>query len=630
MTEKDVTTDLQEILERYWGYDAFRHPQLSIIQSVLRGEDTVAILPTGAGKSLCYQLPILALDGMCLVISPLIALMEDQKQQLKARGITAAALHSGLSYKDIDRVMEACVAGRVKLLYVSPERLQSERFLARVMHMPLRYVAVDEAHCISQWGQDFRPSYRQIYKLKAFIAEIPLIALTASATPQVAEDISLSLRLIKPNIYRSSTRRENLSYQIWNTEDKTGDLLSLCKESQGSVLIYTQSRSACEKIAKYLKSHHLSASYYHAGIDYENRKQLQTRFLTGRDRIVVCTSAFGMGIDKSDVRHVIHWDLPMSVEEYYQEAGRAGRDGLSAKCVTVLESTDIHRMLQRWESQFPEVNEIALVWDRLMHYAIEKGLTEEGRLLEFDYAEFARKRSLPIRSTYYSLQHLERYGWISSAEAGLMTSHVRMLCTREDLYDYTDTRPEASETLSALLRSYEGLFSRTVRIDEQVIADHLEIPELVLRQHLTRLSRDGIILYRRASMQSSITIYQREAPDANNLADYTELRARKRKQLTGLLRYLECQTCRSLYISEYFGDDDTAQCGSCDLCENRDARAWTQSQIYEMLDSRSSSSMHDLLAAAPRSKRSAVLQAIQSMIEKGLLVVVNDQLHRTS
>jgi len=555
--------------------------------------------------------------------------MEDQKQQLKARGITSAALHSGLSYKEIDRIMEACVAGRVKLLYVSPERLQSERFLARVMHMPLRYVAVDEAHCISQWGQDFRPSYRQIYKLKAFIAQVPIIALTASATPQVAEDIALSLRLIEPETYRSSTRRENLSYQVWTTEDKTGDLLRLCRDSTGSVLIYTQSRSACEKIAKYLKSHHLRASYYHAGIDYDNRKRLQSRFLTQQDRIVVCTSAFGMGIDKSDVRLVIHWDLPMSVEEYYQEAGRAGRDGLSAKCITVLESTDIHRMLQRWESQFPEINEIALVWDRLMHYAVDLGLTEEGKLMEFDYAEFARKRSLPIRSSYYALQHLERYGWISSAEAGLMTTHIRMLCKREDLYDYTDTRPEAGDTLSALLRSYEGLFSRTVRIDEQVIADHMEIPELVLRQQLTRLSRDGIIQYRRASMQSSITIYQREAPDEANLADYTELRSRKREQLTGLLRYLECSTCRSLYISEYFGDSDTTPCGVCDLCEKQDGSSWTSEQIYQLIDHGSSRSMPDILATVPRSSRSALLQAIQTMIDQGHLIVVNDQLQRT-
>ncbi len=568
-------------------------------------------------------------SGMTLVISPLIALMEDQRQQLKRRGIAAACIHSGMAYRDIDRILDLCTVDRVKILYVSPERVDSVNFQSRLAHMPIEFVAVDEAHCISQWGLDFRPSYQRLRLIKKLLPGSPIIAVTASATPAVEADIAKSLELSDPKVFRASTIRANLAYSLTHTENKEATILSRVQDLIGSSIVYTQSRSACESLARFLIGHGIKAMHYHAGLDHQERSRIQQDFIEHRVSVVICTSAFGMGIDKSDVRKVLHWEVPMSVEEYYQEAGRAGRDGKPAECEILLKSTDIHQLIQRFESQFAPVPQIKSIWASLIQYGRQRGMDAYGQISDFDYVAFAKMMGHSARLAYFSIKHLERYGWLRLDPDGLKTSELRMLCHKEHLYEYTSSKPILGDMLTTLLRTYEGLFSRKAKIDEEQLADRIGLTVAETIDQLRQLHKDGIIRYTSHTSRSSVTLLRGDDIRLDDLQDYQQLRDKKYEQFKALLRYLQAHECRSAYIAKYFGELDAPACGKCDRClEDKGGDLYTE--VYAQIDPVAGVNLMQLLSSVESGGREAIIAALDRLINDGKVTIRGDHVNRTS
>ena len=595
----------KEILKHYWGYDDFRGIQQQIIESIGLGHDTLGLMPTGGGKSLTFQVPGLALEGVCIVVTPLIALMKDQVQHLRQRGILAAAIFSGMSHDDILRVLENCILGRTKFLYVSPERLSSEFFVSKLRHIRVSFITVDEAHCISQWGYDFRPSYLEIANIRTLLPNVPILALTATATPKVVDDICERLSLPKANnqkqtsdstengfhVFRMSFERKNLTYSVKTATDKLQELVHTLSNTTGSAIVYVRSRRRAKEIAEELTKRGLSATFYHAGLEHEVKDQRQRDWQQDRTRIIVATNAFGMGIDKPDVRLVMHYDCPDSIEAYFQEAGRAGRDGKSAQAIMLYNNSDNAKLTKRIDDTFPPKDEVREVYEHLAYFFQIATGDGFGITREFNIDVFCQRfHHFPIR-VHSALQILQRAGYLEYDPAPDQQTRVRFLLERQTLYQLENLSEQEDRLIVALLRNYGGLFADFGYIDEALIAQHSGLRPVTLHEVLKSLAHKHIIQYIPRQQVPTIHYLQRRedsehiklSPDV-----YEQRHEQYRQRIIAMLNYMQDNLhCRSRILLEYFGEKATHDCGQCDVCmqqtEGQKAAIPCEQQILQLL-----------------------------------------------
>ena len=565
-----------EVLKEYWGYDSFRPMQEDIVRTALDGRDVLAILPTGGGKSVCFQVPGMIREGIAIVVTPLIALMKDQVQNLTGKGIRAICINAGMSRREVDTALNNALYGDFKFLYVSPERLGTRLFQGYVREMKVSYIVVDEAHCISQWGYDFRPDYLQIGKLRELV-DAPVIALTATATPKVAEDIMDKLRFEDRCLIKSGFERPNLSYIVRPCEDKLGQLLNICTGVEGTGIVYVRSRKKTEELAAFLASNGISSSFYHAGLGAQSRADRQERWKSDEIRVMVCTNAFGMGIDKPDVRFVVHFDVPDSPEAYFQEAGRGGRDGKRSYAVLLWNSSDIKRLRQLATVSFPSLEYIEDIYHKVhIFYDIpyDAGV---GRQLKFDLEEFCKRFKLQRSSAYYAIVYIERTGhWTMSEDIDISTK-VQVIADRNDLYDLDFSDRRMASLLEMLMRKYTGLFSYPVPIDEDYIASQIGVQVPVLRQLLYNLSLEHVIKYIPSDHATVIFLHHDRLRPKNVNLD-PERHAMLKDSFNGRMQKMidyvsEEDICRSRYLLEYFGQTESSDCGTCDVCRAGKSRS---------------------------------------------------------
>ncbi len=561
-----------EILQEYWGYDSFRPKQQEIVDAALEGRDVLAILPTGGGKSVCFQVPAMMRDGIALVVTPLIALMKDQVQNLNDRGIKALCVNAGMSRREVETTLNNAAYGDFKFLYVSPERLGTPLFRNYLQAMEICFIVVDEAHCISQWGYDFRPDYLEIGKLRELVGA-PVIALTATATPQVADDIMERLHFDGRCLIKSGFERPNLSYLVRKCEDKLGQLLNICSNVPGSGIVYVRSRKKTEELASFLALNGISSSFYHAGLGQASRSDRQEQWKKDMIRVMVCTNAFGMGIDKPDVRFVVHFDVPDSPEAYFQEAGRGGRDGKRSYAVLLWNAADIQRLRQIATVSFPSLEYIEDIYHKIhIFYEIPYD-TGAGRQLKFDLDGFCRRFSLQRQSVHYALVYIERTGhWTISEDVDISTK-VQITADRNDLYDMDFPDPKMSQLLEILMRKYTGVFSYPVSVDEDSIAGRIGVPVPMFRQLLYRLSLEHVIRYIPNDHATILYLHhERLRPKNLNLDPerYEFLKSSHHDRMQKMIGYIsEEDICRSSYILGYFGQTESGNCGTCDVCRAR-------------------------------------------------------------
>lgn len=576
------------ILKKYWGYNSFRPMQEDIILSVLNGNDTLALLPTGGGKSITFQVPALALDGVCIVISPLIALMKDQVENLKRRQINAYSIHSGLNQYEIENILSNCLYGNVKFLYVSPERLETDVFRNHLLKMKVGLVAVDEAHCISQWGFDFRPPYRNIAKIRQLVPDVPIIAVTATATPAVVDDIMEQLAFKKKTVFRQSFYRQNLTYNVIFEEDKTGRMLKLLSEYKGTAIVYVRNRRKTKEYADFLNRNKIKAHFYHAGLLPQERDKRQEDWLKGKVRVIVATNAFGMGIDKPDVRLVVHMDIPDCIEAYFQEAGRGGRDGNSSYAWLLWANSDIIEAEKNLELSFPEPEFISRIYNAIINYYNIVIGTGKLTTWDFEINDFCSKFSLPVLETFNALKILEKEGYILLSEALHTPSKVKILADKTEIYRFQIENKEYSKFIDILLRLYSGLFTDFVRIDEFSIARKLKIDKLEVIKILNKLDKFSVIAYQPASDNPKITLlsYAVNYKDINLSAQhYFDRKKEAIQRFQSIRDYLEKSTkCRSQMLLEYFGEQNSLRCGKCDVCESRVKTGLSEYKFNEILN----------------------------------------------
>ena len=571
MKRSDITeTVLLDALHRYWGYPALRGTQPETIRSVLSGADTLALMPTGGGKSLTYQLPGLVTDGLCIVVTPLVALMKDQLDGLRRPGIPAVATHSGMSARNIDTTLDNCVYGDVKFLYVSPERIAGEVFAARVAKMNVNLLAVDEAHCISQWGYDFRPAYLRIARLREILPDVPVLALTASATDRVAEDIMEKLRFRVPCVIRSDYARPNLSLSVRHTDDRKGQLLRILENVPGSGIVYVRTREAAERLADELREAGESADYYHAGLPHGERTLRQNDWVTGRTRVVVATNAFGMGIDKADVRFVVHYGLCGSLEEYYQEAGRAGRDGRRAYAVLIVASDEKEKLTRRFNSEFPAIDRIREIYVRLMNYlGVAVG---EGKFasMALNLPEFCARNRLFAGTVRNALKILQQNGYLVFSDEEDNPARLMFCVSRDDLYALRVEREDLDNILRTILRLYTGVFTSLRPVDVQEMAIYTGYTEERVMELLKTLWRLHVIRFVPRNRSPMVTLLDNRLPDKDVYIAPQTYQLRKETaagRLEAVFAYADNETrCRSVVLQEYFGQRDARPCGVCDIC----------------------------------------------------------------
>lgn len=562
---------IHDILKTYWGYDSFRPLQEDIISAVLQKQDTLALLPTGGGKSVCFQVPALAMDGICIVISPLIALMKDQVEQLQKRHIPAVALYSGLTRREIDITLDNCVFGQYKFLYISPERIQTELFIERVKRMKVGLLAVDEAHCISQWGYDFRPPYLEIVKLREILPDVPVIALTATATKEVRKDIIDKLAFRKPQVFQKSFARENLSYSAFKEENKEKKLYTILQRVPGSAVVYVRSRKRTQKLAEWLTQSGISADFYHAGLSNQQRSQKQDAWITNHTRVMVATNAFGMGIDKPDVRTVIHMDLPDTLEAYYQEAGRAGRDEKKAYAVALYHQSDITDLQERVERAYPPIEFIRRTYQSLANYyqiAVGSGYLSS---YDFELDTFADTYKLPPSDTYYALKRLEDEGFIQFNESFYSPSKVYFQIDKKQLYEFQVANAGFDVLIKMLLRMYGGeVFTSFMVISEYAVARQLHIQVADVERMLTALHGYNILIYDKQKDKPQITFTTVRFNAVDMPLQTRHLQIRKQQELDkvqAVITYVTHQNrCRTLLLLEYFDEISDKECGVCDVC----------------------------------------------------------------
>ena len=583
-----------EVLKEYWGYDGFRPMQEEIITAALEGKDVLAIMPTGGGKSICFQVPGLMRDGITLVVTPLIALMKDQVQNLNDRGVRALAIHAGMSRHEVDLALNNAAYGDYKFLYLSPERLGTQLFRSYIDVLGVSFIVVDEAHCISQWGYDFRPDYLRIGELRERI-DAPVIAVTATATPSVAQDIMERLGFREKLLLKSGFERPNLSYIVRQVEDKYSQILNVCNGVPGTGIVYARNRRKCEELSAFLMAQGVSASFYHAGLGGQARAERQAAWKSGAVRVMVCTNAFGMGIDKPDVRFVVHYDLPESPEAYFQEAGRAGRDGKRSFAVQLWNSVDVRRAKQIEDVSFPSLEYIEDVYQKLHAFFEIPYDTGMGRQLKFKIEDFCKRFGLQRAPAFYALKYLERTEHLTYSEEVDIPTQVRINVDRKSLYDVELADQGQANVLEALMRSYTGIFSFLQQIDEEYVARRAGQTVPQLRQSLYGLSLAHVISYVPTDHSDVVVLHHdRLRPGNVNLmpSRYAMLRESFHARAEAMLEYVsETSECRSRYLLRYFGQTEAADCGTCDVCRARRAalpartlQQMTRRKLIEYID----------------------------------------------
>ena len=626
-----------EILNKYWGYQSFRSVQWEIIESVLNGQDVLALLPTGGGKSICFQLPALMQEGTTLVISPLIALMRDQVENLQKKGIAAEAIYSGMSLAHIDRILDNCIYGSIKLLYISPERISSPILEARLAKMKIGTIAVDEAHCISQWGYDFRPAYLQISALKNQFPNIPIIALTATATPKVVTDIMEKLNFQKKKVIQISFERKNLVYWVDHTADKENQLLRIFKKMPGSGIVYVNNRRKTRELAAWMNRNGIAADYYHAGLSPSERDEKQAAWIADQKRVIVSTNAFGMGIDKPNVRVVVHYALPETLEAYFQEAGRAGRDELKAYAILFYQPQDGVKLWKKFEDQYPDITFIRQVYQAIAHYyqlAVGSGMHQT---FDFDIGVIAKTFQLPLRKCITALKLLVEEGWLHITDAVFIPAKLQIIVSREVLYDYQLKYPQMDLVLKALLRSYQGLFSQPTSIQETQIARLLNIKPPALQKLFNKLVQDQIIRYEPLKDKPQLTLLRDRVPASAVQIDNEKYAFRKKRsihQIEQTIQYASGHHCRSAYLLQYLGESHPSLCGNCDYCqnlikENNSTQKELQHTILEAFKpSEQGISPSAVLQIFPKELEKEIKRAIQRLIENEKLTLSNGLLYR--
>ncbi len=561
---------IHDVLRQYWGYEAFRPMQEEIIRSVMAGRDTLALLPTGGGKSLTYQVPTLAREGLCIVVTPLIALMKDQVDNLRRRGVQAVAIHSGLSPAEIDRLLDNCVYGTVKFLYIAPERIGTELFLMRVAKMNLQLIAVDEAHCISQWGYDFRPSYLRIAELRRAHPEVPILALTASATELVTRDIMENLQFPEQNLLRGDFLRPNLSYSVRQTDDKQGQLLRLVQNVPGTGIVYVRTREATEQVAEYLRSEGITAEAYHGGLAHAERSIRQEEWIQNRVRVMVATNAFGMGIDKPDVRFVVHYTMCDSLESYYQEAGRAGRDGKRAYALLLASEDDPQRIVRRYEQEFPPLEQVKDIYEEICSYlqiAIGDG-AQTSHL--FNIFEFCARNHRYEGTVESAIKLLQLNGYMTLTDAQENPARVMFMVSRDELYRIRVNRNELDPFIRVLLRLYNGIFNDFRPINESEIATWSGYSVERVRELLKRLWQLRVIRYIPSNRSPILYLHEERLPREDLYIAPETYRRRKElieERFEQMLHYAQNEEqCRSTVLDHYFGGKSDIACGICDIC----------------------------------------------------------------
>lgn len=623
----------QAILKQYWGYDQFRPLQADIIQSIASGNDTLGLMPTGGGKSLTFQVPALAMEGVCVVVTPLIALMKDQVENLKSRNILAAAIYSGMSNDEILTTLDNCIYGAYKFLYVSPERLSTAVFIEKIKLAKVCIIAVDESHCISQWGYDFRPSYLRIADIREVLPSVPVLALTATATPQVVDDIQEKLKFSKKNVFQKSFSRSNLAYVVRITENKEEQLLKILNNVQGTAVVYVRNRKRTKEIADFLHQNGISSEHFHAGLKNETKDERQMRWKSGETRVIVSTNAFGMGIDKAEVRSVIHIDLPDSLEAYFQEAGRAGRDEKKAYAVVLCNNGDAVKMRKRVSDSFPGKEMVIRVYDALCNYlgvGIGSGL---DCVFAFDIADFCSKFKLPVLITYNCLKILQQAGYIELTDEQDNSSKLLFTLMKDELYKLRQNT-EQDQLIHVLLRSYTGLFTDPAYINEDLIAKRLGWKRDEVYRQLTALAKEKIIQYIPRKKTPFLTLtHEREDTERIILGReaYDDRRERYIARVKSVLDYVnEENICRSQVLLSYFGEKKSQPCGMCDICLKQKATELSteefksiKEQIISLLKVESMTIVQ--LVNQVRYKENKTLKVVRFLLDNGE-IIENNQL----
>lgn len=630
MPEKD---DIYLYLKKHWGYDTFRPLQEEIIRSVLSKHDTLALLPTGGGKSICFQVPALAIGGTCLVVSPLIALMNDQVQNLKARGISAVAITSAMNAKEIDIALNNAAYGHVQFLYVSPERIESETFRQRLSYLPIGLIAVDEAHCISQWGYDFRPSYLKIAELREYFPGVNMIAVTASATKDVVEDIQLKLDFKKAGVFRQSFERPNIRYIVQNEENKYERLLKIIHNIGGSGIVYVRNRRKTQEICKWLIQNKVRASFYHAGINANERASIQQDWIADKSQVIVATNAFGMGIDKPNVRFVVHLDLPESLEAYFQEAGRAGRDGKPAFAVLLVQQQDVESLRQQFEEKTPSETEIRQAYQAIYNYyqvPVESG---EGLSVSFQMDEVTRNYNLKPVMLFNAIKCLEKEGYFSYLDSGYEPPKVMMLMGKEDLYSFQLKFPSYEPLIKALLRGYGGLWENYVYIKEKDLAYRIKYSESLLHQQLAVLDKQGVLSFIPQTTQPRLIFLQNRLNlkhENIRLVNYPVLKQKALVRLNSVISYVtEDNVCRSRLLLAYFNETEFNDCGYCDVCiEKYKSQLSSDEGLMEQIRqelTHKKMKLDELVKHFPSVETRRMMTVVNTMIDNGTLSVDKHQ-----
>ena len=626
-----MTRDIKEILKTYWGYDDFRSLQEEIIRSVLDGKDTLALMPTGGGKSLTYQVSGLAMEGVCLVVTPLIALMKDQVEDLKNRGIPAEAIYTGMRRDRVESIINKCIYDTVKFLYVSPERLYSERFREKLRLMNVCLITVDEAHCISQWGYDFRPPYLRIAEVREFFPGVATLALTATATPEVVEDIQKQLHFSTPNVLSKSFRRENISYVIRDTEAKPLELFNILSKVQGGAIVYVRTRLKASSIAAFLNKSGIKSDFYHAGLSSAQRARRQEAWKSGKVPVVVATNAFGMGIDKADVRVVVHYDVPDSPEAYFQEAGRAGRDGKRAYAVLLSSRAALGGLQKRIDDAFPPKDYILRVYEALAYY-YQLGEGEgQGRAFEFNLKLFARNFKLNEARVMSAISILEVAGFLGYTTDINSRSRVMFTVLRDRLYEFETGDPLLERLMVLLMRNYAGIFVQDAYVDEGFLADQLDVTRKVLYDAFISLAKRKIIRYVPGDVKPYIVYYQPRLPLSYITIGREAYENRKELFVTkigAMARYIrDDETCRQLLLMEYFGQKEDKPCGICDVCIgkkkrlHREERKSLEERILQVL-ARQNTNIRELVHQLGEDKE-VVVEQIRKLLDEGKIQYVS-------